>query len=377
MDYNTLVFLAILTTATTQTALHHQCNSDVSSLASGMADLQQLTTLQYCLTDNCTIVRTDTGEQLDIITSVIISQNEPEIFCPTGSPNTSEDSTINQLIGLVIVTFIALVSGYIAVIHMLFKQLRGTFGKLMMLHNIALVCQSFNILALNITHRNIVVHSTMPCYLFHFLFMQSAVMGEAFATSFLAYLAHIMCQSYRSVQVTKQTNRKLYKYSIVYALVTVLLLSIFSLSYDFGTGTFKHTLLPNGHCSILVQTEYNTIQLFHFYIYINEIIQTLLLVAYFVYYYKYKKMFTIIQNMATSDDIQQNRLFFKIAVTMGATLGLSQVIFASSWYFDNEIGLRISGSFFLIQQCIIMSLYICSKKVSQLCKEKLCITKAS
>ena len=66
MDYSVLFFLLILTITQT-TSLHYHCNSDVYSSASGMADLQQLTTLQYCLINNCTIIRNDTGQQLDIV----------------------------------------------------------------------------------------------------------------------------------------------------------------------------------------------------------------------------------------------------------------------------------------------------------------------
>ena len=28
--------------------------------------------------------------------------------------------------------------------------------------------------------------------------------------------------------------------------------------YDFGTGTYKHTILPNGHCNCFVQSEYDS-----------------------------------------------------------------------------------------------------------------------
>ena len=44
--------------------------SDVQSPASGSGhntDLTQVTTLQYCIIDNCTIMRIDTGQQLDIV----------------------------------------------------------------------------------------------------------------------------------------------------------------------------------------------------------------------------------------------------------------------------------------------------------------------
>ena len=43
-----------------------QC-SDQQLPASGDDDLQQVTTLQCCLVDNCTIMMIDTGEELDIV----------------------------------------------------------------------------------------------------------------------------------------------------------------------------------------------------------------------------------------------------------------------------------------------------------------------
>ena len=45
MDYTALFFLLNLTTTHTTSLHHYHCNSDVYSPASGMADLQQLTTL--------------------------------------------------------------------------------------------------------------------------------------------------------------------------------------------------------------------------------------------------------------------------------------------------------------------------------------------
>ena len=62
-----LFFTAAIATTDIQTASHHYCNSDEHSATSGMDDVQQPTTLQYCLIDNCTIMRIDTGQQLDIV----------------------------------------------------------------------------------------------------------------------------------------------------------------------------------------------------------------------------------------------------------------------------------------------------------------------
>ena len=86
---------------------------------------------------------------------------------------------------------------------------------------------------------------------------------------------------------------------------------------------------------------------------INELTQILLLVIYFVCYYKLKKMLTLVCDM-TSTNMQNDRMFLKVAILMVTTLGISQLLVASSLYFDNEITLRIAGFFFVIQQCVFM-----------------------
>ena len=65
--YVSLLLVAVLTVASGATPLY--C-SDVQSPASGSGyntDLSQVTTLQYCIIDNCTVIRIDTGQQLDIV----------------------------------------------------------------------------------------------------------------------------------------------------------------------------------------------------------------------------------------------------------------------------------------------------------------------
>ena len=60
----TLLFIVILATVSKVTSLY--C-SDQQLPASGDVDLQQVTTIQYCLVDDCTIMKIDTGEKLDIV----------------------------------------------------------------------------------------------------------------------------------------------------------------------------------------------------------------------------------------------------------------------------------------------------------------------
>ena len=104
MDY-TALFLVLISTIIQAASLHHHCNSDVYSSASGF---QELSTLQYCHMGNCTIIRIDTGQQLDIVyttqshlvvtptdgqtSAILISKNDPELFCVI--PNTAMDVNI-------------------------------------------------------------------------------------------------------------------------------------------------------------------------------------------------------------------------------------------------------------------------------------------
>ena len=262
-------------------------------------------------------------------TSMLISKHDPELFCST-SNTTEDDTTMIQVIGLIVGTLVVLASGSIVVVHMIFKELCNTFGKLLILYNLGKIVQFFNGIALSITHHNIVLYSTILCYLFYYLLMQSIVVSETFATTFLAYLAYIMHYSYRRREVTEEINKKLYKYAVVYVIGLSLLFGISVVCYDFGTGTYKHTLLPNGHCSFFDQGKYKTLRVTDAYAYLNEIIKIIILAAYFVYYYKLNKMLKMDRHIPNTDT-QQNRLFLKIAIMMGASLGISEIVYPLSW----------------------------------------------
>jgi len=330
-------------------------------------------------------MRIDNGQQLDIVyttqslllvtptdgqTSMFIYKNEPELSCFT--PNTNDDDNA-QFIVVTISILVGLVSGYIAVVHMCFKELCNTFGKLMIFYNLAFPLRSVSITALSIMHLKVTVNSWKPCYLIFFTFVQSIIVTDGFATCILAYLAYVMYQSYKCIQMTKETNDRFYKYSLVYVLGLLFLFDIYLVGYDFGTGAFKYALLPNGHCSYVNQQGYNTtviIALAHT-IY-NKVIDILLLVFYFTYYYKFSKATKLVGSIANIDR-QQNRMFFKIALTMAVTTGIiPTVFFGFNWFLDQGIFLsRVVGVVsLLIQQCVIMILFMCTEKMSRLCKER-------
>ena len=68
MVYFSLFLIAILIVVSARTAPIY-CSDVQSPPSSGShdTDLSQVISLQYCIIDNCTIMKIDTGEQLDIV----------------------------------------------------------------------------------------------------------------------------------------------------------------------------------------------------------------------------------------------------------------------------------------------------------------------
>ena len=365
---------------------HHHCNSDVHSSASGLQELTTYT-LHYCLIDNCTIIRNDTGQQLDIVytnlvvtptdgqtSTMFLSKNDPKLFCYT--PDTTADFTYSQMMIIaVLLISIAISSTYIATLLLLFKELRTVFGKLTIIYNMATALRMLNTGIIIIAHNSIAVYAITPCYLLYFACMQLVMISEASATCITAYLAYVMRKSYKSREVKNVHNKQFYKNSLNYIFSSLLLLNILIFSYDFGTGAFQNVILTNGHCSSLIQMEYDTIKIAQAYSLISKIIQVILVSMYFIYYYKLSKALRMVRTLTLQIDRQQNRLYFKLAVTMAATIGISQLFFAYIRFINFATNTGIVGLFLLlIQQCVIIILFTSSKKVSQLCKERFCTT---
>ena len=99
---------------------------------------------------------------------------------------------------------------------------------------------------------------------------------------------------------------------------------------------------------------------------INKLIQISMFITYIVYYIKFNKKFDGVQTSTL-----HNRNLFRIAIVMGATIGLSQFVFIFL-VFDSEIVDAIIGSsgalLLAIQQCVIMMSFLSSEKISGLCK---------
>ena len=381
MVCSALLLITILTVTSGATPLY--C-SDVQSSASGShhGDLSQVISLHYCIIDNCTIMRIDTGQQLDIVyttesllvvtpvdghTSMEIAKIDDEMPC-LEYHNTNGISLIAEFLLTVILTSLMfIVSGYVFIVHLLFKELRTIFGKLLMFYSFGVMSMAASVIALVTMHLLITVNSQTICHTTMIIFIIAVATYEVFAANILTHLAYTMYRCYKLKSgISTETKQFLFRCYVSYALVTLVLLFFLVITYDWSTGNGKYTFLPNGHCAFVDQYSYTTLFLAEIPTAINKLIQITMFIAYIVYFIKFNMMIR-----AAQTTIRYNRDLFKIAIAMGATLGLSYFVFIflafDSAFLDAVIG--ISGSFLLIiQQCVIMTSFLCTKKMSRLWK---------
>ena len=385
MAYLSLLSISILTVASGATPLY--C-SDVQSPASGNGhntDLSQVTTLQYCIIDNCTIMRIDTGQQLDIVyttesllivtpkdghTSMVIAKVDDELPCLEYA-NTTDDNEIFKSVGVLTTSsLIIFVSSYTLIVNLLFKELRTVIGKLLSFYNLCIMSTSSSAIALQLMHHWIMVNSKTICHTATIMFMLMYAGTGLFAACILTHSAYLMYRCYHlKSEMSKKTSKFLFRCYTAYASITLILLFFVTIAYDWRTGNGKYTLLANGHCNFINQYSYKTLFFSDFVVTINKFAQITIFVIYLVYFYKFN-----VNIRPANISLQYNQVLFRIAIAMGATVGLSYFIFILR-IFNSEYAdiIAFSGTILLlIQQAVIMVSFMCTKKMFALCKAQLC-----
>ena len=379
MVYLSLLLIAILTVASGATSLY--C-SDVQSPASGNGgntDPSQVTTLQYCIIDNCTIMRIDTGQQLDIVyttesllivtpkdghTSMAIAKIDDELPC-VEYPNTTSASQTIKFIQTVIGLLITAVSAYVLIVHLLFKTYHSTlFGKLLIFYNLCSV--SAHVISLLLLHNLIAANSQAICHAVMVTFALSSAGTELFATNILYHLAYIMYRCYHlKAEISKKRSEYLFKCYTTYAGFALILLLFITIAYDWRTGNGKYTISENGRCGLVDLSNYNTFFFTLFIVTINKFLQITMFSAYLVYLYKFN-----LNVHAAQITLRYSRLLFKIAIAMGATVGVAFFIYilVAIMPEHSDIILTSGGIIELVQQTVIMTSFMCTKTMYALCK---------
>ena len=371
MVWLTLLLVTILTTVSKVTSLH--C-SDQQLPASGGDDLQQVTTLQYCHVDNCTIMMIDTGEELDIVYTtdslIVTTPTNGHIFTviarlgkelPCDKPR---GMAINYHLILVVLfsSLIVATSGYIAIIHMLYKELRNLFGKLLMLYSISAVFTFAAFIAMQLLRYQVAFDLLGLCYVTILVYMLASVSLEVFATCIIDHVVYAMrCTCKMKPKMSKKKTKRHYGYYIAYELVTMVIVVVLIITYDVATRNYKEMILPDGHCSLhLYDVQvYDTFQIVAISTTINKIIQIVQYVIYLYYRYQVRKT---LKNTASYS--KQQSLFHRITISMGATIGLSFFVFLVQPIFSlTAPTVYVSSSaIFLMQQSVIMAALLLTEK---------------
>ena len=379
MSCLTLLFIVILTIVSKVTSLH--C-SDQQLPASGDDHLQQVTTLQYCLVDDCTIMKINTGEKLDIVyttdslivtiptdghTSEVIARLDNELPClePT---NMADDHRLQIVAEIVILLLIQLLCWYIIAIHIIFKELRTLFGKLLMLYNIAVVLCSIGFTSRFLLLFQIVPNSLLLCYPSALILNVPVVTVEALCTCILHHIAATMrrCYKLRS-QMSKEASQRHFRWYIVYSLGTTLFALLMYICFDVATGNYKDTLLPNGQCVSIEIRIYGTLIIPTIFNGISKVAQ---IVQFIAYLYNTNKLNKYVNNTGVSNEYLS--LLHKTAVALGAMIGFNQFAFFTQTILNHDIEALISVSIglFLAQQCIMVAILMFTRKVRRLCRER-------
>ena len=165
-------------------------------------------------------------------------------------------------------------------------------------------------------------------------------------------------------KVSKKMSQFLLRCYTTNAGSTLILLLFVTVAYDWRTGNSKYTILANDHCSLFDHSTYNTLFFSNFVFTTNKILQVIMFSAYPVYYYKFN---TIVS--AAQVSLQYSRELFKVAIAMGATIGISYFIVTVASILSNpeyiDMAFTSSTILLFIQQVVIM---INSKKICALCK---------
>ena len=311
-----LLLTAILTGVVSAGAAPIYC-SDVQSSASGShnTDLSQVISLQYCIIDNCTIMKIDTGEQLDIVyttesllivtpinglISMAITKIDNELPCMKYHSKTDGNQILfHQSVGsLAFALIIMMTSVYILIVHLLYKKLHTLFGKLLIFHNLFILSGVICYIALLFTHHWIILNSQTICHTVMIFYLMSTTGVELFSTTILTHLAYTMYRCYwLKPEISTKNKKQLFRYYTAYVFITLVLLFFLIIAYDWRTENGRYTLLPNGHCNFINQFSYSIQYLVEVINMVNKIAHIVIFIVYLIYFYKLKADFREAPNL--------------------------------------------------------------------------------
>ena len=354
-----------------------------SESGSGADAVEEVVTLEYCIINNSTILRLDTGEYLEVIykrdSALVVTLNDLQTTMTVSRLNNEPVCSMDNSPGIIIIpTFLYVfmsvwlaimlsVTGYNIAIHLLFKELRNSFGMLLMLYSFFLAGQSICVFMITTLIYQFHISLHYICYVIKMVFIATDVGYDATAMCVLAHCAYHLWQSYKMIPHNPSIDKVLSRRYFGYIFGSIVASMCVILAYDIGINKQKFDVScgqDDSAFDALVRISFTVVS-------INRLIQIALFIVYLYCWYKLR-----IPQDITGHKI--NPKLFRIAIAMGVTATFAKLFFIFNWLLvqttDFELSAlagTISSIMLLIQHCIIVGLFRWVKNVYRaLCKKQ-------
>jgi len=333
---------------------------------------QEVTTLQYCFINNCTIMTTDTGEKLDIVyttdslliatptdghTSLIVAKLNDELPCAL---STIVIDPVGVTVMVTSIILIIVTNGIALVTHLMFKELRSLFGKLLMIYNLLILCIAFSFIAVVVMLISQIGRQLIACHGLVVFITVLAAGSDMTATCMLHCLVYILYHSYIVQQISEDEFKNLFRWHLAFIFGAMFLVLFIMVSYDVGINRGAH-ILHGGYCT---SDDVFPVNVVNISTHVSKSAQIVLFLVYLYYKYKINRE---ARDAAVSDS--QDNLLHKIAIVMGATIGMAYLLFSVYVIFGFFPALVAHWMLFFIQQYVVLAMLLCTRKMKMMCKE--------
>jgi len=274
MARNIVSPLFIIITGSMAISVYNECPKFDGDVIDGNQTREDV---QYCLIDNCTIKRMDTGQELGIVNVeddvfVVISTNNQTVnikmipdedYCEDVlSTNTgySAEYIVLLVIKMVILLILAILTVYIIVLHLIKRELQySSIGKVLIVYNVLLVVAVLLYILLLSFH--ILFYTSAPmCQVIMYIRIYFLLCFEVASTFLFVHIAHLMYHGHlRHFEIPNKWMRRLLAF---YALVTFTIMIpmvVYLILLDVFSGNGEEAILESGHCVLPPGTTYSTL----------------------------------------------------------------------------------------------------------------------
>ena len=259
---------------------------------------------EYCIVNNCNIRLLKTGKNLKvtglfndyiIATSndtdevVTVSRLSPEKICWFNHFFAYGSHIIINILAflfrLLLLLLIAVASGYILSIHVMFKVLCKLLGKLLIVYNIALLLALFAVMLLIASHLVFAPGSQAMCQMLVHGYSLSFMLYESLGTVVTAQVYYMMYRDYKNMpEISPKWSSQLFEHYLMFAFAPMLPMAILTVGFDFTAKVGNETILPSGHCILPPANIYESMILSYMFIALHKIAQFLVF-CYTLYYF--------------------------------------------------------------------------------------------